>query len=301
MRVVLRLAAHELRARWLGWAVLALIVGLAGGVVLTATAGARRTDSAYPRFLVAYRASDVLVSPARNGLGGYDDALAGLPGVAAVAPLVGLQALPLGPGGKLNGTATVAAPLDGRFGRTLEIPKMLAGRQPRPDRPDEVMVDQIAAEDLHLRVGSRLEIGAMAGSDLSHVRRLSERVVGVMVTRGSIVPVTELDEVPVIIASHALYRELGTRYAGYDGAYVKLKPGVTVSDFSSRAQALARKYPETGGQIFVADEGAQAATIERSIRPQAIALALFALALAITALLVVGQVASRQLRAAARD
>ena len=64
MRVVLRLAAHELRARWLGWAVLALIVGLAGGVVLTAAAGARRTDSAYPRFLTAYRASDVLVGPA---------------------------------------------------------------------------------------------------------------------------------------------------------------------------------------------------------------------------------------------
>ena len=45
----------------------------------------------------------------------------------------------------------------------------------------------------------------------------------------------------------------------------------------------------------------QAATIERSIRPQAIALALFALALAITALLIVGQVATRQLLAATRD
>ncbi len=67
MRVVLRLAGHELRARWLSWAVLALIVGLAGGVVLTAAAGARRTDSAYPRFLTAYRASDALVGPAAAG------------------------------------------------------------------------------------------------------------------------------------------------------------------------------------------------------------------------------------------
>ena len=80
---------------------------------------------------------------------------------------------------------------------------------------------------------------------------------------------------------------------------MKLKPGVSVSEFSSRAQALTRRYPATGGQIFVADEAAQAATVERSIRPQAIALALFALALGITALLVVGQVASRQLLAAA--
>ncbi len=300
VRVVLRLAAHELRARWLGWAVLALIVGLAGGVVLTATAGARRTDSAYPRFLTVYRASDVLVGPARNGLSGYDDALARLPGVAAIAPIVGLPALPLGPGGKL-GQATVAAPMDGRFGHALEIPKLLAGRQPRPDRPGEVMVDQIAARDLHLRVGSRLELGAMTGPGPSEIRQLSERVVGIMVDRGSVVPVTQLDSVPVIITSHALYQKLRPRVAAFDGAYVKLKPGVTVSRFSSRAQALTRSYPATGGQIFVADEAAQAATVERSIRPQAVTLALFALALAVTALLVVGQVASRQLLAAARD
>jgi ABC-type lipoprotein release transport system permease subunit len=301
MRVVLRLAGHEFRARWLGWAVLALIVGLAGGVVLTAAAGARRTDSAYPRFLTAYRASDVLVGPARSGLGGYDDALARLPGVAAIAPLVGLQALPLTPAGKLIGAATVAAAQDSRFGHILEIPKMLAGRQPDPARPNEVMIDQIAAQELHLRVGSRLELGAVAGSDFSRIRRLSERVVGIMVDRGSVVPVTQLDGAPTIIASHALYRELGHRYAAFDGAYVKLKPGVSVSDFSNRAQALTRQYKATGGQIFVADEGVQAATIERSIRPQAIALALFALALAITALLIVGQVATRQLLAAARD
>jgi len=301
MRAVLRLAAHELRARWLGWVVLALLVGMAGGVVLTAAAGARRTDSAYPRFLAASRASDVLVSPAGNGAGGYDNALARLPGAAAVAPLVGLQALPPGPGGKLDGAAVVVAPLDGRFGRTLEIPKMLAGRPPRPDRPDEVMINQIGAQALHVRVGSKLEMGAVAGSGSGPVRRLSERVVGIMVERGSVVPVTQLDAVPSIVASEALFHELGPSYLGFDGAYVKLRPGVTVSDFSNRAQALASKYPATRGQVFVADMAAQAAAIERSIRPQAVALGLFALVLAVTALLVVGQAASRQLLAASRD
>ena len=42
------------------------------------------------------------------------------------------------------------------------------------------------------------------------------------------------------------------------------------------------------GQVFFADEAAQAATIERSIRPQAVALWLFALVLTVTALLIVG-------------
>jgi hypothetical protein len=99
MRAVLRLAGHEFRTRWKGWAVLVLLVGLAGGAVLTAAAGARRTDTAYPRFLQVSKASDVLVSPAGAGFGGrYDDALAGLQGAAVVAPIVVLQALPAGPG-----------------------------------------------------------------------------------------------------------------------------------------------------------------------------------------------------------
>ncbi len=301
MRAVLRLVRHEFRARRLSWAVLVLFVGLAGGAVLTAAAGARRTDTAYPRFLQAYRASDVLVGPAGGGFGGsYDDALAGLPGVAAIAPIVGLQAAPLGPGGHLV-NATVTAPLDGRFGRLLEVPKLLAGRQPLPGHPGEVMIDQIAAQDLHLRVGSRLEMGAAAGTGTGPIRRLSEHVVGIMVDRGSVVPITDLDKTPVIVASNALFRELGPRYAGSDGAYVKLRPGGTVSGFSGRAQALTRRFPVTGGQIYLSDEAAQAAAVERSIRPQAVALALFALILAVTALLVIGQVATRLLLAAAAD
>ena len=42
-------------------AVLTLVVGLAGTVVLTATAGARRTSTAFDRFVESTRAYDVLV------------------------------------------------------------------------------------------------------------------------------------------------------------------------------------------------------------------------------------------------
>ncbi len=301
MRAVRRVVAHQFAAGWRGWTVLALLVGLAGGAVLTAAAGARRTASAYPRYLHAYKASDVLVSPANSGIGGYYAALGRLPGVVLVAPIVGLQALPLGLSGKPDNGAVVFAPLDSRAGHLVEIPKLLAGRQPLPDRPGEVMVNQIAAADLHLRVGSRLKMGAAPVQGNGPVRRLTERVVGIVVSRGSVVPVTELDKVPLIIASPALYRELGSRYRGFDGAFVTLRPGATVSDFARRAQALARSYPGAGGHVFVADEAAQAATVQRSIRPQALALALFALILAVTALLIVGQVATRLLLAAAVD
>ena len=74
-----------------------------------------------------------------------------------------------------------------------------------------------------------------------------------------------------------------------------------MSGFSGRAQGRARQFPATAGQIYVSDEATQAAAVERSIRPQAVALGLFALILAVTALLVVGQVASRLLLAASAD
>jgi hypothetical protein len=194
----------------------------------------------------------------------------------------------------------VAAPLDGRFGHLLERPKLLAGRQPAPGRPAEIMVDETAARALHLRVGSTLVLGAVTNSGAGR-RRLAERVVGIAVTRGSVVPVTALDRVPAILASTALYRRLGPGYLGFDGAYVKLRPGASAAAFGAAAEALARHVRGTGAQVFVADEHVQAATIERAIRPQAVALAVFALVLAVTALLIVGQVASRLLLAAGAD
>ena len=63
--------------------------------------------------------------------------------------------------------------------------------------------------------------------------------------------------------------------------------------FSRQAQALARARASGNvGSVYIADEAAQAATIERSIHPQAVALWLFALALAVTALLIIGQAAA---------
>jgi hypothetical protein len=304
VRAVLRLVAHELSARWRGWVLLGLLVGVAGGAVLTAAAGARRTDSAYSRFLVASRAADVFVAPFDTGLDGYYRALARLPDVAVVAPLVGVNATPLRPDGRPVTSGPVVVPAGGRFGYQLEIPKLLAGRLPLPGRPGEVAVSQIGASSMHLHVGSTLVLGACAGQvcNRANSRRLSERVAGIFVTRSSVVPVTDIDKLGLILASPALLdqlvHQLGPGIRGFDAAYVKLRPGVGTEGFARQAQALARTFPGTGGQVFVAGEAAQAATVERSIRPQALALAIFALVLAVTALLIVGYVASRLLLAA---
>ena len=136
-------------------------------------------------------------------------------------------------------------------------------------------------------------MAAEGNSPHSRPVTLTEHVVGIFVTRGSVLPVTYIDRDAIVLASLALYRELGLNYWAFDGAYVTLKPGTSLATFSAAAETLARRYPSTGDQVLIADETTQAATIERLIRPQAIALALFALALALTALLIVGQVAAQ--------
>jgi FtsX-like permease family len=311
MRAVIYLAWRELAAQRRSWTVLVLLVAFAGGVVLSAAAGALRTDSAYPRFLKTSKASDVLVAPAGNGLGGYMSAVARLPGVRAMAPIAGLNLTPVGHGSLAATTSNILAPTDGRFGNLMEVPKVLAGKLPAADRAGEIAVDQRGAAMMDLQVGSVLTMRAVpgppppgtgaAGQGPARPRMLRERVVGIIVTRGSVFPVNELDKGPTMMASPALFHWLGIWYVGVTGAYVQLRPGASAEAFGHRAQSLTREFPAAGSFVFVADQRAQAAVVEHAIRPAAIALGLFALVFAVTALLIVGQAAIRLLATGSPD
>ena len=68
--------------------------------------------------------------------------------------LAGINAVPVNAKGVPVNGAMMFAPLDGRYGRTMDVPKMLAGRLPSQDAPQEIAVDQIAAQQLRLHVGS---------------------------------------------------------------------------------------------------------------------------------------------------
>src|SRR5436305_12080544 len=69
-------ARAQLRRRWGATVALILLVGLTGGVVLAAVAGASRTDSAMKRFVAFSRPEDAYVSvngpqlPGVSSLGG---------------------------------------------------------------------------------------------------------------------------------------------------------------------------------------------------------------------------------------
>jgi hypothetical protein len=111
----------ELRSRWWAWLGLGLLVGLAAGAVMALAAGARRTDSAYARFLDMHDAYDAMVfdfgQPGSPGVGGFDEVMA-LPSVEGDPA----RGLPRGGAGQA----------DGRIGTQINTFKLLEGRLADP-------------------------------------------------------------------------------------------------------------------------------------------------------------------------
>src|SRR5205823_5353150 len=144
----------ELRSRWRSSVALAAVVAVAVGVVLAAGAGARRTQTAYPRFLREGRAADVLVSAAQTGLGGGLYARMGaLPEIDRIAVAAGIPMAIVLPSGRRTGALNVVASIDGHLLRTIERPKLLAGRVPDPNSRTDVLINRFMAAAYHLSVG----------------------------------------------------------------------------------------------------------------------------------------------------
>jgi hypothetical protein len=286
-----------------------LLLALAGGAVLTIAAGARRTDTAYARLLRSEHAADAEIavsgSDSRQNLGGVSNfyaAVARLPAVAVVAPTAGVDAMVVG---RRHASLLLKGGTDARLGQVIERPKLTQGRQVNPARPEEVLADRSTAAQLHLHVGDTLHLlagpSSSAGVASTEPMAVIVRVVGIAVTRDNVVPVTALGAEGSLLVTPGLLRRLGPPLYAYDAAFVRLRPDVSVSTFRRSAKALVRRYPETGGQLFVVDEHEQAAKVEDAIRPQTVALVLFALLVALASLFIVGQVFIRQVFVASGD
>src|SRR5205085_1880986 len=135
MTAVLTRARAELRARLKSIVALTLLVGIGTAAVMTLAAGARRTDTAYPRFARAYGAPDMIVFDAS----GFDPKFAHIDFKQAAA----LPQVTASGEVHLLGTAdqTVATVYwDGALGTTMNRMKLLEGKQPDPRSIDEVAV-----------------------------------------------------------------------------------------------------------------------------------------------------------------
>lgn len=297
----LRLALRaELRRHWRPMLMLAMLLGLTGGVVLTAAAGAERTSTAYPRLLQWAHASQLdLVSDSGTPAAFYRR-LRALPGVAAISRSAYYDTLlPATPGRPQLSVATWASP-DGTMGVTMDRVKVLAGRPFAVGRTGAAMVDpQLAARD-HLRPGStlRLLVVPSSAAGIADPRRavpMTFRVTAIVVLDNEVVPADAVAAQPTALLSPDFTSTPAARAASFgDQAAVRLRPGASRPRFVRAAAALARDYPAARG-LNVVDLADQATATERAIRPQAVALAAFAAATGLIALAVLGQLLARQL------
>jgi hypothetical protein len=285
---------------------LALLTGLIGGVALTAVAGARRTDTAYPRLLRWSNAANVQVIPNCAGPGGFYQALGRLPQVASIwTGVVYYLGLPV-PGGNPARLEAIASP-DGAYGLTTDRVRILAGQRPAAGDPAAVMVDQQLAARQRLRPGSTLHLLGVPstartcppapGSTGAPARAvpMAFRVSAVVAFDDQVAPAPGLTGGPRVLLTPGFWRSgAGRRFGPGDYAGVRLRPGVTVASFRAAARMLARRYPAAGGLTFTNLAG-QAAATEQAIRPEAVSLASFATLAGILALVVLGQLIGRQL------
>jgi len=295
----------EFRARWRTLVALGLLGGLAFGAVLLAAAGARRTTSAYPRFLRSTAAADYLVGPYGPAFDGFFPALERLPEVAASARVRVLDLAIAEPHGRASTNFGAVAGVDRAFASRVERPDVTAGRIYRPGATDEVVIDHALARAEHARVGSHLIVAPYdaSGAIPHHAPRFRLRVVGVVSTRDSAVAINSLSPYGGMLLAPATGARLLHDGVNSDtiGAYVRLKTGASRTNFNAAVQRLAPKYQSSSQGLFVADESQQDAQVLEAIRPQSTALAIFAFLAALGAVFAIGQIVSRQLLLASTD
>jgi FtsX-like permease family len=291
----------DVRRKWRALLSLALLLGLAGGVVLTAAAGAQRTDTAYPRLLTWANASHVEVTPGEPDPA-YFAALARLPQVAAVAPVNQYTvALPVPHGTPDTQVQALSSP-NGTYGASVDRVKIVAGRMFSAAAADEAVIDPQLASMEHLKPGDILRVlgipgNTSAGPNLKGALPLNFLVTAIAVFDDQVVPVTATNSLPLVLFSPGFTRTNAatkTFYLGEGG--VRLRPGADPAAFIATAKAVEKKYPQAEGDFTVFTNLSDEITAtERGIRPEAVALAVFAALAGLITLAVLGQLLARQL------
>jgi ABC-type antimicrobial peptide transport system permease subunit len=292
----------ELRHRWRPMLGLAVLLGVIGGVVLTAAAGAERTDTAYPRLLQWAGAAQVQLIPNSDTLPSrYFAALGRLPQVAVMSTTGLYQATLPGRGSQLTPVETMSSP-DRALGITADRVKVLAGHRFDPQAAGQAMIDQKLADLEHLRPGGQLHLLLIPNSPKTGnpepqlAGQLTFRVSAVVTFDSQIVPQTGAVGEPTALLSPPFTATATAAHTSYGtAAGIRLRPGASMAAFLSAATALARQYPATGRKVDVISLSSQTAATERAIHPQAVALALFAGLAGVIAVAVIAQLLGRQL------
>ncbi len=295
MRAAWFRARTELRSRWKAALSLALLAAVGGGAIMGTAAAARRTDSAYPRFVERYRGADIGVGNFPGGQVVTPEAVEGIPGAAAVERF-----------------RFVALNVEGKFAMSFartdpsprtDLFKIIRGRMPDPGRADEAVATLHGAEH-GLRTGQTFDLatfgdetgdfGALAAAIAAKPLRM--RIVGVAAVPGGFPPQV-VETAPMLYLTPAFARAYPGAFAGVpDSVMVRLERTANLSDYRA---ALARA--SGGSLVAFLNRRGQDANVQRSLHLQALAMWILAGLAAILVALVVAQTVVRQVSMESAD
>jgi hypothetical protein len=289
-------ARAEWRRRWPSLLALTLLVAVAGGVTLTALAGARRTRGATAAFHRQNGTADIFVELGQIDTFHGVDKLAAIKGVERVTRFGFPSILPYTKEGRY---LPLLGAVDDRLGTDVERGILIDGRRPRADASDEIALSVAHAALLGARVGDEIPFirfdkqqaaRCLFGDEepegcdrLFATPNLNARVVGVVRTGNDLVQ--RQRDVSISIASQGFYERHRDDAAWYTGAFVELKPEVRAQDVVAEAERL---MPDA---VFTLPNES---SFSDAVGVLAVGLALFGVVAGVAGLLTVAQAVRRQ-------
>jgi ABC-type antimicrobial peptide transport system permease subunit len=282
----------ELRGRRRAWFGLALLIGVFGGAVLGAAAGASRTGSVVDRYVEKRQPPDIFIVPVfgiqetgpelRAALS--VDHLRDFPSVADGAHAF---LLPNGEGFEVSATD------DRRLGTEIFPIDVIEGRLPDLDRADEATVNVVAMNRLGLHAGDTFTIHFESNFGFGEepprpVATVAFRITGVTLALGEFAAIAE----PGLSLTPAFLAQYGDRFDNVEEvelSMLRLRNGAgSYDDFRTDIETVTK-----GVSVFYV-ESAGWSEPRRSFGLQADSLWILAGVVALVAVLVLGQTISRQ-------
>ena len=291
--VWMRLRA-ELRVRWRAWLGLAVVIGLAGAVAAAAAAGARRTETAYPRFVRAQNGYD-LITGGFSGMVDPGRALARMEAMPEVGQWARVDVAALSailPSGRVAPAPELTALTDlaGRAGFRVNRFKVVSGRMVDLRAPGEAVVDFPTADREGLRVGSVVRF-IVGDPGAGRPRSAAVRIVGIVASPGQFPAVGASSAFGSVYVTPAFVRSNGIRPSpGEASLLIRLRHG------AAGREALVRQMRAAGlGGVEIPEvQQVQTAGVQRSIRLESHALWALCVLIGLAAVAIVGQSLARQ-------
>jgi hypothetical protein len=274
--------------------------------VLAASAGARRTETAYARFINQSHEADVLVgigcpppavAPCAPLHRAFHEQVVSLPQVSSSASAPGLEVFPVSNSGRIDYDVRFIALDDQRAGRAIYLEKLFAGHYPDLNDPSAIIVNRPMALAHHYHVGQvlrdfRVFPGENRPFQASEGIPVTLRIAGIAIGQNEVLTDANTPSGLQILATPAFARaHPGSEAFAFEQVF--LRHGTTDLDsFRVSMQGIFNKLPP--GPAVFSNNAAGIARVEQAIRPQTLALTLFALIAGIAVLLVIGQALARQ-------